>query len=333
MSVVQADILSRFVPALSATSDAPVAVDAVQTPATSATSADPIVAPAAPVEKEVKTEAEVKVDAPEGGETKTEAAADPAPAAPKPKKGIGERFSEITQQRDEATKALEATTEQLRAADERLNKAREAMEKLAAVAEDATDARPNRESFDTPEAYETALIEYSIRRGQSIATRQAEAKRAAVELAAAEQTAAEARDAEQTATRQRAETVAKEWGDRRGKFAAEYPDYETVAEADDLPISPAMAAAIIAEDNGPAIAYHLGQNKDLAARLAGLDATRAAIEIGKISATLTAPPKISRAPAPIEPLGSRAAATTKTADEESMEEYAARRQRELKAAH
>jgi hypothetical protein len=56
------------------------------------------------------------------------------------------------------------------------------------------------------------------------------------------------------------------------------------------------------------------------------------LEIGKLAERLASRPKarVSRAPAPIEPLGSRARAGEKTPEEESMEEYAARRFSQLR---
>jgi len=90
-----------------------------------------------------------------------------------------------------------------------------------------------------------------------------------------------------------------------------------------------MAHAILNAEDGPALAYHLGQNPELAERIAKLDPIQAVTELGRISARLVAKP-LTPKPNPIRPLGARANAGPKSPDDETMDEYGTRRTAELR---
>lgn len=317
-----ADLLSRGKPALSATSDMPEPPDGTQPPLSEQrtpppeTTAEPVTTTAAPV----------TTDAPQGS---TEEPVTEPPTTEKPD-GLNKRFSELTAQR----KAAEARADGLAIA---LERAITALEKAATppaanaadVAKTAAEAdpRPERAAFDEPNKYDDALIEWSTRQATRVA--QAEAKRDAD----AEKSEADTKAAEERIKAEN-ETALKAFNDRRTKALDEFSDYAEVAEAEDVQITVPMAAAIMNAYNGPAIAYHLGKHKDEAARIAAIaNPTLQLIEIGKISAQLSGVAKpVSKAPAPIEPVGQRANALPKGPNEESMEEYGARRARELAEA-
>ena len=93
---------------------------------------------------------------------------------------------------------------------------------------------------------------------------------------------------------------------------AVYDDFDEVVDNPDLPISQAMAEAIMRSTNGADVAYYLGKNPEQAARLASLDPFSAAVEIGRIAATVVRPQprKASNAPPPIQPVGTRATPVT-----------------------
>jgi len=93
-----------------------------------------------------------------------------------------------------------------------------------------------------------------------------------------------------------------------------------------------MAHPILHADDGPRIAYHLGQHPEEAQRISRLNPVQQAYEIGKLAQRIAPRAQISRTAAPIRPLGSNAAVGPKTPDEETMEEYAARRQPQILAA-
>lgn len=110
-----------------------------------------------------------------------------------------------------------------------------------------------------------------------------------------------------------------------------YEDFDDVVENPDLPITQAMAEAIMRSQNGADVAYYLGKNPAEAARLANLDPFSAAVEIGRIAATVVRPQprKTSSAPPPIQPVGTRATPVTDP-DKMSTEEWLKWRQGQLK---
>lgn len=92
-------------------------------------------------------------------------------------------------------------------------------------------------------------------------------------------------------------------------FAGKNPDYFVTVHNDALRITGDMAEAIKASDNGPEIAYYLGKNADLAAKIATLDPKFQYLEIGRLQAEISArkPPSAepSKAPPPIKPVGAK----------------------------
>lgn len=106
------------------------------------------------------------------------------------------------------------------------------------------------------------------------------------------------------------QTVQNTFAEREEEARAKYEDYESVAYADDLRITEYMAEVIKASEIGPEIAYHLGSNPKEAERIAKMTPLAQARELGKIEASLEsgAPApvkKVSSAPNPIKPVGSR----------------------------
>lgn len=73
-----------------------------------------------------------------------------------------------------------------------------------------------------------------------------------------------------------------------------------------LPATEAMAEVVFTSDKGVQIADWLGRNPSECARIATLSPIRQAHELGKLEARLTAPPPVSKAPAPIPTVGTRA---------------------------
>lgn len=308
-AVSTTDVIVQAKPALSATSDAPQVETAppaeiVETPAVEATGA----------------EAGEETPVVEGEKGKDE-----TPAWMKAK-----ITKEANKRRDAEQKATVAET---RAAslEANLTKALTALEQMGGqnanrVAKDieAQDPRPLRDKFDSPDAYDTALIDWSGRRAALVATAELQAQQ-------------EAKDTERKTAEQKAQTdkhnqeVADAYSERKTKFMDDHPDYEELVESDDLKISIPMSQVILNDEDGPAIAYYLGQNPDEAARISKLIPVKAIAELGRIAARLNAKPTVSTKPAPIKPLNSGSApATRKSANEESMEEYAARRSAEIR---
>jgi len=322
-------------PALSATSDAPVITPAAPEPASEP---DPAPDPTVAAEPEPTGEPQL--------ESEPEPSADEKPPA-RPRTPFGERLSEVTQQRRRAEERADRLAESLERALTALNRATATSAKPADITPapiPAAEPRPTREAFDTPEAYDGALIEWSTKQATRLA--QAEFERnATAQREADERAAAERRQREQF---DRAREV---WAERKAKAIERMPDYVDVAERDDVPISTSMALIIQGAEQGPEIAYHLGKHPEEAARIAAMvvpgqffpeghpaageplpDVQRQLYELGRIAAMATVPrAETTRAPRPITPLGSNGAARAKSPAEMTTEEYAAYRMPQLQA--
>lgn len=127
--------------------------------------------------------------------------------------------------------------------------------------------------------------------------------------------------------REAAQGLAQEAFLARGEaFASQYPDYGTVVSDTSLQVTPLMTEAIIDSEHGPAVAYYLGKNPQEAARISQLNPVSQAREIGRIEAKLTSTRQTKQpASAPVNPVGARAATTTKDPAKMTMAEYVAYR--------
>ena len=141
---------------------------------------------------------------------------------------------------------------------------------------------PPVDQFESPEAYADALAEKKAQ--ELIAKREAQQQQA---------------------------QVLEAYHEREEAAREKYDDFEQVAYNPKLPITDVMAQTIQASDVGPDVAYYLGSNPQEATRISRLSPFLQAKEIGKIEAKLASNPpvkKSSSAPAPITPVGTRAAA-------------------------
>lgn len=317
----KADVLTKALPALSATTDMPVvtppADDAAAKAAADKTAADKAAADKAAAD--AKAAAEKTGDQTDKGDGKT-------------KDGIKERFSDMAAKRraaeeraateESARKAAEAKADKLAAELEGINKRLDRM-----APPDPADVRPDRKDFDDPAKYDEALIGWSARTAEKKAKAEAEAE-------FANKTEAEKRAAAEAAQKAEAERVAKDWNERSAKFAEETPDFHEAISNDAVKITGYMAQAMTYSEMGPKIAYHLAKNPAEAERISALNPMQQVAAIGRLEAQLNVPPKTTRTPDPISPITSNrsSAATTKSADEMSMDEYAARRHSEMAEA-
>lgn len=97
--------------------------------------------------------------------------------------------------------------------------------------------------------------------------------------------AAEARLKEEQERTTKERTVS-DFRKREETFAESVDDYHEVVGSRDLTITQGMADTLRAMDEGPAVAYYLGKNTDLAASIAQLPPMLAAAELGAIKAKL-----------------------------------------------
>jgi len=96
--------------------------------------------------------------------------------------------------------------------------------------------------------------------------------------------------------------------DRAESAREKYDDFEQVAYNPSVPVTAVMAEAVMADELGPEILYHLGSNPSEATRISRLSPTQQAREIGRLAAKLAATPPAkttSTAPAPITPVAAR----------------------------
>lgn len=297
-------------------------------------------------EPEAKETKEVKVE-PKADEGKTDAKVDAKPDAKTdevkddPKEDVkaeDDKSKDVTPawQKREITKARNRQREAEERAttlESRLDKALGAIEKLSTkpaekADEKSVDPRPDRKSYDDPDKYESDLVSWSARTAAKVT-------QAEIEKQGKEREANEAKEKSEKADSERREKVASAWQKSHAKALETYPDYTDVAENPDIQITPDMAHAMLRVNkksgNGPDIAYHLGKNPEEAARIAALDIDDQLVEIAELGARLKAKPApVSKVPEPPKPLGSKSSAGKKSGDDESMEEYAARRNASLR---
>ena len=119
---------------------------------------------------------------------------------------------------------------------------------------------------------------------------------------------------------------------REAEFAATVDDYADKVYDPSVPISSAMAEVIAESDIGPKLAYHLADNRDLAARIAAMSPVQAARELGKIEAKLAAPASkpVSKAPPPPPKIASAEGEVDKDPDKMPVDEWVRWREKQLK---
>ena len=114
------------------------------------------------------------------------------------------------------------------------------------------------------------------------------------------------------------------WGEKLQTAQEKHKDVNLndVINDQTLPISQAMGDVIRTSADGIDVLLHLNQNRDLAAKIAGMDQTSAALEMGRISAQLEASGgvRVSNAPEPITPVGQRSV-SEKDPDDMTPSEY------------
>ena len=308
------DLIDTKSPAESATSDMPVIE----------TQPDSIAAPEAEVEGKTTEE-------PAPAEQTVESTASDEPK--KPAKGVQKRLDELVKQREDERRAREAAEARL----DMLIRAQANRPEPQAVKsdEEPEPVRPSRDAFALPDEYDKALDTYAESKATWIARREVKA------TIAEERT----KQAEENARIQQV-NVQQAYLSRVEKAMQKYPDYKEVAESASVTVSMPIAHTILNSEIGPDLAHYLGTNPDEAKRISAMtvtdpysrqevpDVARQLVELGLVMAKLQTPPQakplLSTAPKPIKPLES-SGEVTKTAEEESMDEYAARRRKELQA--
>lgn len=198
-----------------------------------------------------------------------EASADDA-GKPEPK-GAGKRIDELTRYRREAERERDYWREMAIRSTPQPAKAEEPAAPPPPV------KVPSLADFEYDESkYQVALIEYT----------RAEARREAESVLRAER------------EREAQERTVKTWTEKAADFAKSKPDYAEKVNDPTLPISAPMVKAIQVSEIGPEVAYHLAENRELAAEIARLPAEAAAFAIGRIEGRILAQKDATKAPAP-----------------------------------
>jgi hypothetical protein len=248
----------------------------------------------------------VDTPAPDANALTQESVADPSPAVEsddKPK-GVGKRIDELTRNWREAERREAAL--------------------LALLQQRAQPEAPSKPADDTPKTL--ADFDYDENKYREHVYSQVE-KRAA-DAAKRELTAAQEREA--------AERRKSSFASRSAEFAKTVEDYDEVVSNPRLHISPDMAEVIQESDDGPALAFYLGKNPDVADKIAQLPPKAAARELGKIEARLAyerekaKPEKVSKAPPPPPKVEGSDAVVDKDPDQMSTDEWVKWRNKQLK---
>lgn len=213
---------------------------------------------------------QTQAEKPEGGQEPAE-----KKEAEQPKKGVQKRFDELTfkvhQAQREAAYWKERATQQ---------------------SDPSKDApKPARADFADDEAFVEALTDWKTDQKLNAHSQQTATER---------QHEAEARE---SATR------FDLYQQRVNDSAEAMPDYHEVVGKSDVPAAPHVLESILDSDQGPALAYHLAKNPDVAAQLNDMTPLQAAREIGRLEAQLAQPKadptpekRTTKAPAPINPV-------------------------------
>ena len=206
------------------------------------------------------------------------------PIAEEPKQdGFQKRINKVTADKWEQQRRAEAA--EARLAELQANQA----------STPSTSTEPTLEDFDYDDnAYQSALIEHKVKQATDGIVKAQDDKRSQDSQAA----------------------VAKRFDENAVKFSVDKEDFQEVL-AKVPTLQPQVLNAVMQSDNGPEIAYYLGNHLDAADSIATMDSMSAAMEIGKISAKLATPKQIkpSSAPEPIEALSSGAVVETDIGDD------------------
>lgn len=253
--------------------------------------------------------------------------------APKGKKGIEKRFSELTAEKKAAealaaqraaeVEAAKREAEQAKAEAERLRlEAERAQNAIPQVPNAEDDPAPNRMDYDDPDEYAAALSAHVARQE----VRKAALKAKADAEARAEEARQKAEEARRTEAQRQINQLHSKFQQRQAEVKPEYPDYdEKVTNNESLTLRNDVFFVIEQTPDAPHILYHIASNPDVAESLNKLSPVEAAIRIGELQGELRTArkPKVSKAAEPIRPVGNRSSPLPKSPDEMTAEEYAA----------
>lgn len=220
----------------------------------------------------------------------------------------------VQREKAKAERRSERQTGELKAQLEKLSESiNELRSKPQTDASKAADAAPTRDQFDNYEDYVEARAEYKSLKKIEQVLAQRDSK-------AAEQTQKQTNERAQRefekATHARIEAGRKDFAD----FDAVIND---AFEDGLIPAGSPLHYALIEDDEGHKLAYHLAKNPDDAERIGAMPERAMLRELGKLSVKLAGKPAVNKPP-PIDPIGGRGNPGTGLRDDISMDEWAKR---------
>ena len=129
--------------------------------------------------------------------------------------------------------------------------------------------------------------------------------------------AATAKQTQESVATQRQER----WTEKSEEFSATVDDFYEIIGNRTLNISPVMSDVLTELEHGPAVAYHLGKNPEIAHRIAQKSPVAIAIELGKLEMNLNKPSPsttTSTAPEPPNPITGSRGKNTKSIDDSNL---------------
>lgn len=292
---------------------------------------------AAAAATEEESEAAAAVEVEEGSTTTEESAtADDQQGEveekPKAKKGIDKRFSELTKAKKEAEARAEQAQKELDQKTAEINRlqaiaAEAARSAVPVVKSSEDDPVPNRNDFDDPDQYTSALSAHASR--SEIRKANEEAQKLATQRAKEAQTAVD--KARQEQINASINKLHADFQERQAKVMEKLPDYkEKVLENDKLVLQPAVFFTIEKAEMGPQVLYHLADHPEEAENLNKLylaNPVDATIRLGELQAEIRAAnkPQVSKAKPPVKAIGHRSSPERTKPEDMPMGDYFAMR--------
>lgn len=120
------------------------------------------------------------------------------------------------------------------------------------------------------------------------------------------------------------------WESRVEEARSSIADYDTVVGSSELPIAAHVADALMDSERGPELAYHMATHPEVVDRLNKMSPLKAALELGKLETSISAPvaKPASKAPPPVSPLRSSASSVPTDLAKASMDDYVEMRKKQ-----
>lgn len=226
---------------------------------------------------------EIPAQVEEAPEVESQAEPETKPEPPKEEatpKGVQRRIDRAVRQKYEA----EARAKML---EERLS----ALERESRPVHKPTEGAPKLEDFDNFDDYIDAKADYVATKKINETLTEREKRQQAEQAQAAQVRTVEG------------------WNKRVASATAEMPDFHDVVSNADVPLSRPMAEVIMASDAGPKLAYYLATHQDEAEDISAMPPIAAIRALTRIEDKLAAETaKASKAPPPVNPVGTKAKA-------------------------